>query len=286
MILDEAKEKIYKSSIVKYVSKEKIEEAFKRIHIYENEEEFYKIYGKPKEEGDFLEGFNRSEGSHIGPNATPHTIIHEVLHFLSSEFDKNGHRINNGLMGDVKFGNFANQVNEGITDFLACKISGEKPRHYLRGNKIFESLEPEIQRFYEDDNILFQLYLEHNDLEFKKFLNFSLSKSGGSKEFYDNFLFYSDKKIEKMKKEMNKSVKKEKGFFKKIIKKFKSIFQKKDIKYLNSGSENNQFINATDKHKKFLEAYSISNEEPIRKNEESQTKNNSEIERDDDEYSL
>ena len=38
-------------------------------------------------------------------------------------------------MGDAEYGNFANQVNEAVTDFLACKISGEKPRHYIEGNK-------------------------------------------------------------------------------------------------------------------------------------------------------
>ena len=56
-----------------------------------------------------LEGFNRANGSYIGPDATVHTIIHEVLHALSSEFDKNGHRIKNGIEGNQKE-NFANQV--------------------------------------------------------------------------------------------------------------------------------------------------------------------------------
>lgn len=45
MILEEAKEKIYNSPIVKYVDRQKIEEAFKKIYVYSDEEEFLKVYG-------------------------------------------------------------------------------------------------------------------------------------------------------------------------------------------------------------------------------------------------
>ena len=256
MNLDEAKEKIYNSTIVKYVSKERIEEAFKRIYVYDNEEDFFKAYGRPKESNDYLEGFNRANGSYIGPKATAHTIIHEVLHYISSEFDNDGHRTQNGLMGDAEYGNFANQVNEAVTDFLACKISGEKPRHYIEGNKIFECIDPIMQRFYNDEDILFKLYLYNNDFEFKRFLDLTLEKNGGAKDFYENFLFYSDDKINKMQKEMNKSVKKENSSIHKFVKKIKGFFLKKDMKYLNSG--NLQPNMEEDSHKKFLKEYNVS----------------------------
>lgn len=44
-LLEEAKEKIYNSPIVKYVDKQKIEEAFKKIYVYSDKEEFLKVYG-------------------------------------------------------------------------------------------------------------------------------------------------------------------------------------------------------------------------------------------------
>ena len=255
MILDEAKEKIYNSPIVKYVSKEKIEEAFKSIYVYDNEADFFKAYGRPRESNVFLEGFNRANGSYIGPKATAHTIIHEVLHYISSEFDNDGHRKQNGLMGDAEYGNFANQVNEAVTDFLACKISGEKPRHYIEGNKIFECIDPIMQGFYNDEDILFKLYLYNNDFEFKRFLDLTLEKNGGAKDFYENFLFYSDDKINKMQKEMNKSVKKENSSIHKLVKKIKGFFLKKDMKYLNSGSLQPNI--EEDSHKKFLKEYTV-----------------------------
>ena len=256
MILDEAKEKIYNSPIVKYVSKERIEEAFKRIYVYDTEEDFFKAYGRPKESDDYLEGFNRANGSYIGPNATVHTIIHEVLHNFSSEFDNDGHITKNGLMGDAKYANFANQVNEGATDFLACIISGEKPRRYIEGNKIFKHIVPLMQKFYNDEDILFKLYLTNNDFEFKRFLDLALGKIGGAKVFYEEFLYFNDDRIKDMQKEMNKNVKKENSIVHKFVKKIKGFFIKKDIKYLNSGTL--QPEQGENRHEKFLREYKVS----------------------------
>ena len=176
MILQEAKEKIYNSPVIKYVDKEKIERAFSKIHVYETHEEFLRAYGRHDYDGERLEGFNRNNGSHISPTATPHTIIHEVLHELSSEFDTDGHRIINGIMGQTEE-NFANQVNEGLTDYLAAKISGEKPRHYRIGHEFFSRVEPSINKYYCDDEILFKLYLDHDDLKIKDFFDKTLKNS-------------------------------------------------------------------------------------------------------------
>lgn len=139
--LIQAQNRIYDSEISLYIPKEKIQEAFSNIYVYEKEEDFIKAFGKNSyHNGGILEGFNRNGISHLGPNATSHTIIHEVLHELSSEFDSEGHRTKNGIMGDDNL-NFANQVNEGCTDYLATKLSGEEPRHYIQGHKLFEKLE-------------------------------------------------------------------------------------------------------------------------------------------------
>ena len=44
-------------------------------------------YGRPDYDNERLEGFNRKGESYLGPYATAHTAIHEVLHTLSSQFD-------------------------------------------------------------------------------------------------------------------------------------------------------------------------------------------------------
>lgn len=102
-IVQQAKQIIYNSQIMLYITPEKLEEAFRKIYVYENREEFLQAFGSNEYSGGKLEGFNRSNGSYIGPDATPHTVIHEVLHGLSSEFDKDGHRTVNGISGDRTF---------------------------------------------------------------------------------------------------------------------------------------------------------------------------------------
>ena len=161
-IIQDAKYKIYNSEIMLYVSPEKIEEAIGKIYVFDNKEEFLKTYGRNNySESDRLEGFNRNNGSYLGPDATVHTAIHEVLHGISSEFDEQGHRIKNGIMGDGSF-QFANQINEGLTDYLASKLSGEAPRHYIQGHKLFAKLGPMIEKYTNNPSSLMQIYLTND----------------------------------------------------------------------------------------------------------------------------
>lgn len=238
MILEEAKQKVYQSPIVKYIKPEKIEKAFSKVYVYENEEEFLKVHGKSWT-GGRLEGFNRNGISYIGPQATPHTIIHEVLHTLSSEFDKKGHRIVNGIMG--KEGeNFANSVNEGLTDYLACKISGEKPRNYRIGHEFFGKMDSSISQYYQDDEILYRIYLNHDDKSFKDFLNSGLGEKNGAHTIYENFLYFSSNEIEGLTNRISKNVKKEirKRPFRKIVQFLKGKWKGKgEILQLEEGSK-------------------------------------------------
>lgn len=284
-IIQEAKQRIYDSDIINYIGIDKIEEAFSKIFIFNNSKEFYKAYGLDDYNNERLEGFNRSNGNYLNPDyATAHTVIHEVLHGISSEFDNQGHRIKNGIMGEQRT-RFGNQVNEGCTDYLASKLSGESPRNYMQGHKLFSKLEPIIVKYSKDSDILMKMYLK-NDV---KFLRNFLDRYGKKETFeslYDNFLFMDDEKIDNMISKINKNVNKDlkkqkrKENISNIAEKFKKLFSRKNQKLLSEENKNvNQSENQIDKHKEFLkeyQAYNISinakmkNEQHVEKNKEEQ----------------
>lgn len=271
-IIQEAKEKIYNSEIMLYVTPEQVETAFQKIHLYNSKEEFYRAYGRGDYGNKGLEGFNRSNGSHLNPEeATAHTVIHEVLHALSSEFDKDGHRIKNGIMGD-KNQAFANQVNEGITDYLASQISGEAPRHYIQGHKLFKRLEPMIIKYTQKPYSLMEIYLSNDVAFLESFLNY-YGKGNVHNELYERFLFMNDEKLNTMMDKVEKNVNKDfvrrerKQKIEDIISKIKSIFSRKNIKMLPEGKNT---TSKEDLHEQFVNKYEIDNfqtEMPIKENQ-------------------
>ena len=258
-LVQDAKNKIYNSELMKYVKPEKIEEAFKNIYVYNDREEFLKVYGKDDYNDGMLEGFNRKNGSYLGPDATAHTAIHEVMHSISSKFDDKGHRIVNGIMGDGKL-RFADQVNEGMTDYISSKISGEIPRHYIQGHKIFERLEPTFIKYTKNPNIFMQMHI-NNDVQFMHdFLN-TFGKKDLFENLYNNFLFLSDKDIDDLVKPLEKNVNK---YMKKtaredkvnnIFNKIKNIFNKNKPKMLTDGKD--VYVRKINAHDKFVERYDI-----------------------------
>ena len=260
-IKEDAKYKIYNSELVKYVSPEKIEEAFSKIHTYDNINEFLETYGKPGYSNGRLEGFNRNGESYIGPNATSHTVIHEVLHTLSSRFDSEGHRIINGISGYKKEG-FGNIINEGITDYLATKISGEAPRNYIEGHKLFCKLEPMMIKYTKDQNILMQIYTSNNVKFMQEFLDY-FGKNNTFEDLYNNFLFKNDEEIDKLlkpvKKNVNKYVKRaeKKENIANLLNKIHNIFSKNKIKMLPEGSKENSI--QKNSHERFVTNYNINN---------------------------
>lgn len=268
-IVQDAKHKIYNSKIMLYVSPEKIEEAFTKIYVYDNKDEFLREFGRSGWSGERLEGFNRNNGSYLGPDATVHTVIHEVLHGISSEFDEQGHRIKNGIMGDGSL-QFANQINEGITDYLATKLSGEAPRHYIQGHKLFSKLGPMLEKYTKDPNILMQIYLT-NDVKFlHDFLNY-YGKDNTFENLYENFLFMKDEELYnvlgKVEKNLNKDLKKRErkekrnNFFNKLKNIFTNNSEKQ--KLLTDGSEHQNInVNGEEKlnsHEQFVNQYDINN---------------------------
>lgn len=289
-IIQDAKYRIYNSEAMLYVNPEKIEETFSKIHVYKDMNEFLNVLGHSTNY-EIIEGFNRNNENYLSPKATTHTAIHEALHGLSSEFDVNGHRTKNGIMGDGSL-RFANQVNEGLTDYLAYKLSGEPPRsmQFIQGHKLFSKLEPMMEKYTENSSILWQVYLT-NDVEFvHDFLNY-FGKDNIFENLYENFLFMDDAKIDnmlgKVEKNLNKYIKKRErkekinNFFNNV----KNIFNRnsKKQKLLTNGNEhyyeglNNNV--KTNFHQEFVNQYSINNfetemtKEDIGKYKEYQQKN-------------
>lgn len=260
-LVQDAKNKIYNSELMLYINPEKIEEAFKKIHVYTNKEEFISAYGNNYDDYGILEGFNRNGESYIGPDATAHTVIHEVMHTISSKFDNNGHRTINGISGNREKG-FGIQINEGMTDYLASKISGEDPRHYIEGHKLFAKLEPMMIKYTKDSNIFMQIYI-NNDVKFiQDFLNY-FGKENTFEELYDRFLYKDDKEIDKLlkpvEKNVNRYVKKveRKEKLTNILDKVKNIFSRNKVKMLTEGKQDN--IQQINSHEQFVNDYNINN---------------------------
>ena len=255
-LVNEAKCKIYNSELMKYTTTERVEKAFSKIHIYDYITDLLKEYGKSDYDNEKLEGFNRNGESYLGPYATKHTVIHEVLHTLSSKFDSNGHRTVNGIAGDGSL-RFSNEINEGITDYIACKISGEKPRNYRQGNRLFSKLEPMMIKYTKDSNILMKIYL-NNDVKFMEdFLeNFCGKKSFD--EIYYYFLFRRDDEIDALLKPIGKNLDKylkkmeRKNKWINLISRFKNTMLKNKAKAL-------PISNYKEKHKQFTDYYKQDN---------------------------
>lgn len=258
-IIKEAKNIIYNSEIMQYVTQERIEVSFKRIHLYEDKVKFLEAYGRNDfDKNDRLEGFNRKDGTYLGPDATTHTVIHEVLHEISSKFDENGHRIKNGIIDDNNF-LFGNQVNEGLTDYLATKLSKEEPRHYMQGHKLFQRLEPIMIKYTNDNDILMKLYLNNNVNFIREFLNY-FGRKNTFENLYNNFLFMDDNSLnelvddieERLEKHLKRKDRKEKRI--NLIKRIKLLFLKKKTDLLLISDDKGNIKN---KHKEFGDKYNI-----------------------------
>lgn len=292
-IVQQAKSIIYNSSIMQYIPQDKIEEAFSHIYVYDNKEDFLREYGRDDfDKNDRLEGFNRSKGSYLGPDATVHTVIHEVLHGISSKFDEQGHRIENGIQGNYNL-QFAGQVNEGITDYLSVKLSGEKPRHYIQGHKLFSMLEPMMAEYTKNPDILMQIYLNKDVNFIHDFLNY-FGKENTFEQLYGKFLFMRDNELENMmqgvKKGLHKYTKKRerKEKINNLGNKIKELFSRNKVKLLEQPTNANTY--EVNSHSKFIHEYNINNfQSNITKEDEAyyeqyQQQQNNGINRDDDNY--
>lgn len=230
-IKEKAIQLIYQSPIINYFNIEEIEKGLENIYIITDYGEFKDKYFKATGERycGILEGFQNSSGIYIGPQASPHTIIHELLHDLSSKFDENNHRTLNGIMGKSQNQSkiyFGLILNEGLTDYLAAKISHEEPRHYINGHHLFSNLESSMVDYFEDPEILFSIYFNNNVELFKEFLDTTVRKGAGQL-LYEKFNFMDNDEIKKLAQIVNSSVKKSVRFrkIKRALNKFKNFFR-------------------------------------------------------------
>lgn len=233
-LIEKSKELIMASSIGKYINEERINEALKNIYICNSKKELYDIYeektGK-KYDGDLL-GVNNAGISYFTKDSEPHAVIHEILHTLSSTFDKNGSRIKNGIYDKTK-GKFTNDLNEGLTEYLTYKITGTYNNIYIQGKGLFNGIEESFNRFFQDENALLKIYFENDLQSLGTFINQTLSQkvlkqviigndkgdiakrkmqglkdTNSFKYICDNIVFLDNNRIQKLTDTMNKETQK------------------------------------------------------------------------------
>ena len=222
-IKERAKQMLLSSEVAKLVGEETIIQQFNNIIIVGSREDLKRKYveltGVEYGSGD-LKGLNNGDKHYLSNEADEHTIIHEIMHDLSSIHDKDGHKIKTGIRGNENQ-QFKNDVNEGLTDFLARKISGNGALFYKQGNRLFEGIESSIVKFFNDDNALLKIYLTNDNDSLRAYIDKVVGK-GTYDSIYENLSFMSDEKIDKIVDKIDKGTKKElrkqkiKSFFSKI----------------------------------------------------------------------
>lgn len=198
---------IQESFLMNYYDTRVIDHQLSNTIIIDDETEFMKLYGH--KQSIYLEGFNRNNKMYVGPKGTPHTVIHELLHNLSSSFTEN-QRMLNGISYKDSPG-CLNWINEGLTDYIATKISKEKERHYLPGVRFFRELDNIINEVYGQNQILFESYICNNTYFLENFINnYCTYKYKGKiinwNEFVENFVFFDNDTIAKMLNNMHKNI--------------------------------------------------------------------------------
>lgn len=223
-IISSAKKLMMNSSIIKIRDKKEIEKVLENAYLFPMEKDFYDEYGKHdfNYSYDRLEGFNKNGKIYLNPMfATPHSVIHHALHVLSSKYNENGEKVADGIQLDTE--NWREKMlNEGLTDYLARKISKEETRAYKAGNYFFENMDKITTKRYNEDYLM-KIYLTNNQEKLRNFfreyggeeIEESVFKRKGilGKKEIEQYLCKIDKKVDK-------EIKQEK-----IINKIKKIFR-------------------------------------------------------------
>lgn len=202
-ITKQTKKQIYKSNIMKYVSKEKIKKALENI----------------------------SENDSI------HNNIYNVLSYLSTQIDENNNIIKKGIETSENY-QFSKILNKGCTDYLASKISGENSEKYPQCNELFSKLEPMLIKHTGNEDILTEIYL-NNEVELIKDICNNYISKGTFENIYHNFLFMEKEEIDEIINEMNKyeevklEIINQRSIIKIIMQKIRNLFVRKEQKSLN-----------------------------------------------------
>jgi len=237
-----AKQLILDSPVSRMVSLEKIDEVFNNIVVYDSKEEFDEAF---EENRDYTyheaSGFVVGNKIYLAPEENIdkliHIIVHESLHMFSKRWDEKGSVIQQGMTGH-KEQYFKKMVNEGITDYLTSKIVGKGYCQYVQEVGIIEGLDESMQVYFEDEDVLFSMYLEDDNtgLDNKRFKEF-LDTTGGNDaydELYERIGFMGPEKKQEYLKRIHKGTNKfvRKRNFKRTVDKIKGMFVKKDKKQL------------------------------------------------------
>lgn len=208
-IISEAREKILDSPVTKYIDEETIENAISKIYVCSSTKELYDKYYEVngfRNDG-YLGGFNNNGISYILDDGDVHNVIHEIMHTLSSEFDKDGHRIVSGICGDKGKNDFGISVNEGLTDYLASKISGKNSDVYKNQKILFEGIDGKISDFFDDKDVLFDIYLNNDFNKLQYFIDICGGR-GTCDEIYNQYDFMQKEKIQEYVNKINKGANK------------------------------------------------------------------------------
>lgn len=143
-------------TIIRCIGEEKLNDVFEKIHILDTQEQFSEKCGCYSLS---VDGFNEKDYICISPDATPYTIIREVLQYITSEFNHEGIRIKNGISYD---GGIAHcLLNQGLLEYLATKISGEYITNQTNKKLFFERLEPMMISYTGNEDILLETLLNN-----------------------------------------------------------------------------------------------------------------------------
>ena len=261
-IIKETRKLMMESSVSKIKSKEEISKILDNTQLFSTEKAFYEKYG----DIDFkyyyneLEGFNREEKIYLNPTyATPHSIIHHAMHILSRKYDEKGNIKAEGIQYNMKSWN-EKMLNEGLTEYLTSKISGEERRVYKEEKYFFEKLGEITKKRYNEDYLM-EIYLNNKQKELRRFI-----KEYGGKEIEEEIFEKAgiigkkeiDKSIKKISKKVDRKIRQEK-----IIEDFKKIFRIDDKKRLEE--KNYQLKSNTSENNKYEYLNSLKIEKEIKK---------------------
>lgn len=235
-------------TIIRSVGKERLDNVFENIHVLDTQVEF-------REEGleysSSTDGFNKKDYICIGPEATPYTIIREVLQYITSDFNESGERTKNGIAKDQSTGQYF--LNEALLEYMATKISGESPTYQSNRKSIFNRLEPMMISYTEKEDILLETLLNNQDTVHQFVEKFADRSTANNilNSITDSGVEQLEKNLKKMERKVNIQC-----TINKLKQSVKRIFNKPKIKELPSPEETENLVTPREV---FIEKYLNSN---------------------------
>ena len=208
-IRQRTKELIEESGMIKYTDSKRIEQLFENIHIFETEEELQEKQGIFISSSETIEGFSIDRHIFVGPEATPHTIIREILRELSTQRDENGTVTCKGIIRDER-SDGEQELNNGLIEYLSTKVSGEYSKYHDISKTIFAQLETIMIDYSKNPNILMRTLLKNSNYVHNFMIKFAKLETAYQLLHGVNFMANDDildKYVEEVKKNYHKYTK-------------------------------------------------------------------------------